>query len=265
MFDQKPEDGQEKDPQFAYTLAKGLAVLRAFEGRDATLSNAAIADATGISRPTVARLTRTLCQLGYLRYDAYTATYRIAVGILRLINPFLNTLTVRQICRPLMQRLADYSSGAVSIGMRDGLDIVLIECCVNAEASSWRPDIGASRALPITAFGRAYFAAASTQERAEIVGLIKADTRYPAKILEQMEQEVRRYNKDGFCVAKDLARRGIHAVAVPFRVGVDSNLFVINCAVASYDLKEGQLEEDIAPRLRNLVRSIEQAVGPNKS
>ena len=56
----------EKDPQFAYTLAKGLAVLRAFDGSSPFLSNSEIARRTGLTRPTVARLTRTLGMLGYL-------------------------------------------------------------------------------------------------------------------------------------------------------------------------------------------------------
>ena len=57
-----------KDPQFAYTLAKGLEVLRAFDAVTPALGNREIAQRTGIGRPTVVRLTRTLAILGYLNY-----------------------------------------------------------------------------------------------------------------------------------------------------------------------------------------------------
>src|SRR6476646_8826941 len=54
------------DPSFATTLAHGLDVLAAFRNRSGSLSNADLALHTGLSRPTVSRLTYTLAQLGYL-------------------------------------------------------------------------------------------------------------------------------------------------------------------------------------------------------
>jgi hypothetical protein len=57
------------DAAFATTLAKGLVVLEAFEAGASLLGNMEIAARTGIPRPTVARLTHTLAELGYLRHD----------------------------------------------------------------------------------------------------------------------------------------------------------------------------------------------------
>ena len=59
-----PED--HADPAFATTLAHGLDVLAAFRNRSGSLSNADLALHTGLSRPTVSRLSYTLEQLGYL-------------------------------------------------------------------------------------------------------------------------------------------------------------------------------------------------------
>jgi len=75
-------DDPKKDPQFAYTLAKGLQVLSAFGAGEARLSNREIAAATGIARSTVARLTRTLSLLGYLKYDPSEGRCRTAVCML---------------------------------------------------------------------------------------------------------------------------------------------------------------------------------------
>ena len=58
------------DPSFATTLAHGLDVLSAFRTGTGALSNADLAASTGLSRPTVSRLTHTLAQLGYLKRDA---------------------------------------------------------------------------------------------------------------------------------------------------------------------------------------------------
>ena len=57
-------------PSFSTTLAHGLDVLGAFRNGSGSLSNADLAASTGLSRPTVSRLTYTLAQLGYLKRDA---------------------------------------------------------------------------------------------------------------------------------------------------------------------------------------------------
>ena len=65
----------------ATTLAHGLDVLAAFRTLAASLSNADLAQHTGLSRPTVSRLTYTLAQLGYLKRDA-KGRFELGLGIL---------------------------------------------------------------------------------------------------------------------------------------------------------------------------------------
>ena len=65
---------------FATTLAHGLDVLAAFRNSNGSLSNADLALHTGLSRPTVSRLTYTLAQLGYLKRDA-KGRFELGLGI----------------------------------------------------------------------------------------------------------------------------------------------------------------------------------------
>ena len=259
-----PGSDHEKDPQFAYTLAKGLQVLSVFGAGEARLSNREIAAATGMSRPTVARLTRTLSMLGYLKYDASEARYRLTVSMLRLVYPLLSQLTVRQLARPLMQELAVYARGSVSIGMRDGLDIIVVETCVENPATSARPEVGIARPIILTAFGRAYLAAAEPDERESILKSIRQDGRYDfSKFNADLKREMARYKAEGFCIARDTHRIGFHAVAVPFRANPSADLMVFNCAIASFQLRKNALETDIGPRLVHLQQNIEMLLGAN--
>ena len=75
------------DPSFATTLAHGLDVLDAFRNHPGPLSNAELAAHTGLSRPTVSRLTHTLTQLGYLRRD--TKGFVLGLGVLAAAYPVL--------------------------------------------------------------------------------------------------------------------------------------------------------------------------------
>jgi DNA-binding IclR family transcriptional regulator len=77
------------DAAFATTLAKGLVVLEAFDAQAILLGNMELSARTGMPRPTVARLTHTLAELGYLRYDQDLAKYCLGARALRMAHPLL--------------------------------------------------------------------------------------------------------------------------------------------------------------------------------
>ena len=76
-------------PQFATTLAHGLAILGCFANGSPVLGNKDIAEQLGMSRPTVSRLTFTLVGLGYLRRDGRTGKYSLGPAVLSLGYPLL--------------------------------------------------------------------------------------------------------------------------------------------------------------------------------
>ena len=121
------------DAAFATTLAKGLVVLEAFAAEAPVLGNMELSARTGIPRPTVARLTHTLAELGYLRYDRDLAKYRLGARALRMAHPLLAGMQFRQVARPLMQELAASVRGTVSIGLLDGTAMIYVETARSGE------------------------------------------------------------------------------------------------------------------------------------
>src|SRR5260370_7790354 len=122
---QNDSQADQSDPSFATTLAHGLDVLAAFRNSAGSLSNADLAAHTGLSRPTVSRLTYTLAQLGYLKRDA-KGRFQLGLGILAAAYPVLSALKVRQRARPLMRDFAAYAGGTVSIAMPFGLASIYV-------------------------------------------------------------------------------------------------------------------------------------------
>lgn len=261
--DEDPPSGPDaaKDPQFAYTLAKGLAVLRAFDVGSMELGNREIAERIGIGRQTVVRLTRTLALLGYLKYNAASARYRLAATVLSLGYPLLSQLNVRQFMRPHMQELADFARGAVSLGMRADPHMILIETCVDRLAPSGRPDVGATRGFDDTSMGRAYYSAASDAERAEIDAVLQSRPDVDWRVLQpSLAQSRQQFADKGYCTWVS-AGAGIEAIAVPLRGLHGDELLVVNCAVARFQLKPDTLDTQIAPRLFHLVGLVLAASG----
>lgn len=256
-----PSDGKDKDPRFAYTLAKGLQVLRAFDPASPFLSNAELAARTGIARQTVVRLTRTLAMLGYLQYHTETARYRLAAAVLSLGYPLLSQLSVRQMARPLMQELANFARGAVSIAMRSGDSLVIVESCVDHLGHAGRPDVGAKRDFHDTSLGMTYISSSAPQERAELIAWLQLQHgKHWSAVQERVAHAQAQFDRLHYCTALTPGVL-IEAVAVPLCSNFTGERLVMNCTVPRFVLAPESIETHIAPRLLHLVRSLENTLG----
>jgi DNA-binding IclR family transcriptional regulator len=251
------------DAAFATTLAKGLVVLEAFGTGQTSLGNLDISSRTGIPRPTVARLTYTLAELGYLRYDAQKARYSPSGRVLRLVRPLLADMKFRQTARPLMQELAESVRGTVSIGILDGASAIYVESARSGDVGSHVPDIGLPISVVSTAMGRALASLLPPDRATHLEQAIRADSaqswsEFRTKFRAGIEQCAER----GFCTCVGEYIETIHAVAAPLFLAPDLDQpFAINCGIPAFRLLPGQLEAEIGPRLRALATSIRSVVG----
>ena len=247
---------------FATTLAKGLVVLEAFESGPRLLGNMELSTRTGIPRPTVARLTHTLAELGYLRYDEHVAKYHLGVRPLRMARPLLAGMAFRQISRPLMQDLAESVRGTVSIGLLDGSSIIYVETARSGNVGPHVPDIGMSISTVMTAMGRAAAAIVPAGESALLEERMRADDAdLWSAYRNKYRLGIRQCADRGFCTCFGEYISSIHAVAAPlFYSHSLRQSFSINCGVPAFRLQPGQLESEVGPRIAALAVSIRSLV-----
>ena len=251
------------DAAFATTLAKGLVVLEAFKAGSTLLGNMELSTLTGIPRPTVARLTHTLAELGYLRYDAERAKYRVAARALRIAHPLLAGMQFRQVARPMMQELALSVRGTVSIGLLDATSMIYVETARSGDVGPHVPDIGMPIPVVLTAMGRA---AAATLPPADTDRLERNIAAEDAELWSAFRDKYRagivQCRSRGVCTCWGEYMASIHAVAAPlFHAADTKQSFSINCGIPAFRLQPGQLEGEIGPRIAALADSIRAIVG----
>jgi len=88
-------------------LSRGLTLIRAFCPRNRPLNNGELSVATGLTRPTVSRITATLTRTGYLDYLPNQARYRLGEAALALGFGALSGQDIRLRARERLQRFAD--------------------------------------------------------------------------------------------------------------------------------------------------------------
>jgi DNA-binding IclR family transcriptional regulator len=244
--------------KFVVALARGLEVLRTFTAGEGLLGNQEISARTGLPKATVTRLTYTLTQLGYLTHLERLEKYQLAPGALAIGYSALANLRVRQVARPHMQALANYSGASVALGSRDRLSLLYVEHCRAKSAVMLRLDLGSSIPIATTAMGRAMLAALPEKERD---WLMREIARRESKQWPKMRVGIERAQKDlasrGFTLSVGEWQTDVSAVGVPLIPADGSGIFAFNCGAPAFHFDRERLENDIGPRLVNMVRNIE--------
>src|SRR5690606_24630046 len=153
-------------------------------------------------------------------------------------------LAIRQLARPLMRELAEYSQGSVSLGIRDRLNIVYIETSRhNSIFNNRMSDVGLTYPIAATAIGRAYLCGCAPAERQAIVDEMHVTTPDAWKQDEDaVLKNIEDYPQRGFCSAHGDFQSDICGVAVALRHPGSGLVIAVKCVVHSFQLKPGELE-----------------------
>jgi DNA-binding IclR family transcriptional regulator len=239
------------------TLAKGLEVLGAFATSSEARTIAEIAETIGHPRPTVARLTTTLIDLGYLT-PVSRGKFEVAPRMLTLGYPVLSRLSDRQHVRPLMRDFSERVGGSVSIAVPSDLDYVLVETIDITNAMPHIPDIGYSSSLASAAIGRALLAAMTLRQRENY--LERAKRLRPDELSRHGKAALKAVSdchEQGYCTVRDTWRPRFFGVASPLGQTIRGEALAINCAMPSWKLSEQQLKDaQLGPRLVSLANDL---------
>ncbi|MCC5857592.1 MAG: IclR family transcriptional regulator [Ectothiorhodospiraceae bacterium] len=243
-------------------LARGLKILRAFGPGDDFLGNAELARRTGIPRPTISRLTATLTALGYLRYSDRMEKYQLGPGVLALGFRYLASMSIRDIARPFMQKLADDTDCLVALGTEDGDHITYIETCHGNGPLIVRMEVGSRIPVATSAIGRAYVAGLPEDRRERYLAWLKRHVgpdQWPQ--LERMLQDgCQQHQEWGYCVGLGEWEPDVHGVAVPL-ILPDGEVLALNCGGLAQRLTDRVIKDHLGPRLVNMARRIEAQAG----
>ncbi len=250
------------DAKLVSALVRGVSILRCFSSKRQELSARELMELTGLPKPTLFRLTETLCELGLLRFSERLSKYVPGLGLLQLSSPVLTRMALRQFARPLMQALADLTEGQVQLAVGHRRELCLVELANGMGNTVFRPEVGVRMSLSRTATGRAYLLAMAEDERSAYLRDLQASDPQRAAALEQRLVDARDdLARHGFCRSHGDLHSEIESIAVPMSQPQDGELWVFAVSVPVFSPLYAKLETDLGPRLRTLVRSVESVLG----
>ncbi|WEF32892.1 IclR family transcriptional regulator [Pseudoduganella chitinolytica] len=246
-----------EDRYYITALARGLEVLACFRRADKSLTNQQIAERCGLPKSTVTRFTYTLTKLGYLAQEN-NGRYMLGTATLGLGSAMLARLDIRQLARPMMQELAEFSGTTVSIAMRDRLSMIYVEVCRSTAALALALQVGSRLPLAASAIGRAYLARASEQERKDILARSQElDEMAHGALRVGLERGLADYREYGCATSFGDWQKDVNGIAVGFMPIGGSQLMSMNCGGPSSSVSKEFLLDEVRPRLIEIARRLE--------
>ena len=241
-------------------LAKGLAVLEAFDTERQRLNATLAAQRTGITRAAARRHLLTLTELGYLESDG--SHYWLSARVLRFAGSFMATSRLPRTLQPTLNRLAQQTQAAFSAVVLDGDEVVIVaRSAGNAEPVrhlAYGLHLGARLPAHATSTGRVLLASLSKTDfsawlKGRELARITPQTEVSPKAFRALIAQVR---ADDFCLARDGHELGIHALALPLRDMQGRTLAALNVVGTAAQLSDAAVQRQWLPLLQEAAREL---------
>ncbi len=246
-----PERIEEPDGSaFVQSLARGLAVVRAFDAEHPRRPLADIARATGLTRATARRFLLTLETLGYVR--AIDGAFELTPRVLELGVSYLSALRLPEIAQPHLERLSRTVGESTSASVLDGDEIVYVARVPVRRIMSVGITIGTRFPAFATSMGRVLLAALPPDARdAALAGALPALTPRTVTDPTALRAELDRVAADGWSLVEGELESGLRALAAPVtRRG--RTVAAVNLSTGDADARVGAL----LPELRATASAI---------
>lgn len=207
----------EGNPDFVLSLAKGLALMEAFQDRPDGVTVGDMASRTGLSRAAVRRLLITLELLGYASHHG--SVYRLSSRALRLGFSFLSSSSIPAIAQPILEEISAAIHESSSLSVLEGDEIVYLARSATRRVMSVGLSVGSRLPAYCTSMGRVMLAAMPEQDLRAYLTRVKLEKRTSKSITKKkaFAAELERVRRQGYALVDEELEVGLRSLAVPVR------------------------------------------------
>jgi IclR family transcriptional regulator, pca regulon regulatory protein len=247
------------DPNFMASLARGLAVIRAFTQQRRHLTIAQLSQRTGIPRAAVRRCLYTLSKLGYIATDDDGRAYVLRPSILALGHAYLSSTPLANAVQPLLDRITRELHESSSMAVLEGDDILYIaRSSTNARVMSIDLGIGSRLPAYCTSMGRVLLAGLPQPELKAYLARAKL-TRLTNKTVataDELVNVLKSVRRNGHAVVDQELELGLRSIAVPVSDHDGRPVAAINIGTQSSRVSIAEMESRFLPLLRAAAHEV---------
>ena len=252
MPDERPPSAD-----FVQSLARGLAVIRAFDGERRDLALSEVARATGLSRAAARRFLLTLVQLGYVHHAH--GRFSLRPRVLELGYAYLSGLTLPEVALPHMEAFVAEVNESSSISVLDDTEIVYVARVPTRRIMSITLAVGSRLPAYATSMGRVLLAALDPGELATRLARTALEPLTPYTVTDaaRLTALLGQVREEGYAAVDQELEEGLRSLAVPIRDGLGEVAAALNVSVHASRGTMTTLRRDLLPRARRAAAAIE--------
>jgi IclR family pca regulon transcriptional regulator len=238
------------DPNFMTSLARGLAVIKAFTEQRRKLTIGQVSQRTGIPRAAARRCLYTLERMGYV--DADKHTYALRPKILALGHAYLSSTPLAVSAQPVLDRVRSALNESCSLAILDGDDILYLARSAASRIIAVQLNVGSRLPAYCTAMGRVLLAHLPERElgaylaRVELRPFVDRTVTSPAALHRLLVAA----REAGYAVVDQELEIGLRSIAVPVHGASGAVTAAINVSVHAAHATIRQMEARFLPHLR---------------
>ena len=247
----------DRETDFVQSLQRGLAVIRAFDADNPTLTLSDVARATGLARAAARRFLLTLVDLGYIRVEG--RQFQLSPRVLELGRPFLSSLTLPEIALPHLREATDELRESSSLAVLDGSDIVYVAHAPAKRILSISIDIGTRDLAFATSLGRVLLAGQDDDWLDHYLANVELPAITPRTIntKSKLRSELMRIRRQGWAFVDQELEDGLRAIAAPIHDEHGNVIAAANLAVHASRWTNDAIRDTLLPRLLHTTTAID--------
>jgi IclR family pca regulon transcriptional regulator len=244
------------DPSFMTSLARGLAVIKAFSDQRRAMTIAQLSHKTGIPRAAVRRCLYTLKQLGYA--DAEANNFYLKPKILSLGYSYLSSTPLTISAQPALNEISRKLNESCSLGVLEDHEVIYISRSQSSRVMSVALNAGSRIPAYCSSMGRVLLSTFSEDELSAYFSATRmvAFTDRTVTDESQLRDILNDVRQRGYAVVEEELEIGLRSIAVPVRgaSGMPVAALCIGAQVGRAD--RTQLEQGFLPLLLNTASEL---------
>ena len=221
---------RQRSTDFAQSLERGLAVIRAFGPDRPRLTLSDVARHTGLTRATARRFLLTLVELGYVDFDG--RLFWLRPQVLELGYSYLSGLTTPEVALPYMEGLAVRVSASASLCVLDREEVFYIAHVPASRMLAVRVPVGTRVPAHATATGHVLLAALPGEQRRQYLDSAGLDRLTPKTLTtrDDLTAALDAVYRNGYALGDQGLEENLFSVAVPVTDGRGSVVAALGIA-----------------------------------
>jgi IclR family pca regulon transcriptional regulator len=205
--------------QYVQSLARGLAVIRAFDTDHPKMTLTEVAARTALTRATARRFLHTLVELGYVRTDG--KIFALTAKVLQLGYAYLSGQSLPQLAQPHLEELSLELGESTSAAVLEGTDIAYVARVATRRIMTVGITVGTRFPAYATSMGRVLLAALPPAKLEEYLAAAEVRALTPGAIgtPEALLAELDTVRAQGWCLLNQELEIGLMSIAAPIHHG----------------------------------------------